>query len=182
MGYPIDAKQVGALKNAVEAGGQISGLWPKQYTEFIQALAWFMGGPVESVDAFVPRVTVSGGAADQTFVLWLRGNSVGLLGVSTPKLESDPPILLGWIRPVSSVSRLEILGAEFYWAPSSNVLEEVRPAVQICFDDDVVIRFSSADRSSQFAREQVTTFIERLVQTQAGSSPAEQTTPPIQVP
>jgi hypothetical protein len=72
MGDPIDFKQMGAFKSAIEAVGQVT-LWPDQYSAFVQALASFIGGPPESVDAFVTRVAVTGGMPEQIFVLWLRG-------------------------------------------------------------------------------------------------------------
>ncbi|HEY4794673.1 MAG TPA: hypothetical protein VII18_11510 [Mycobacterium sp.] len=88
MTYPVNSKQVGAFKTAIEAGGHVA-LWPEQYAAYIETLAWFVGGPLDSVDAFVARAQAAGGLPDQIFTLWLKGNSIGLLGVTYFSLRAS---------------------------------------------------------------------------------------------
>lgn len=175
-----DHKQIGALKRAVEACGSLDslGLSPKQYTAFIQAVAWFMGGPVGSVDAFVSHVTVHDVSSAKHSVLWLRGDSISLLTVGKAERESDPPELRGWTRPISSIRQLEIRSVDFYWPSDTDILEEVRPTVRIHFRDDlgVIAEIKVAERPTEFAREQAVTFIRRIQQAlagQAGSVPTD---------
>lgn len=161
MSYPVDSKQVGAFKAAIEAGGDVA-LWPEQYAAYIETLAWFVGGPLDSVDAFVARVQVAGGLPDQIFTLWLKGNSIGLLGVTPEPPEQNTPKISGWIRPVASVARLSLEAADIYRALFMNVTEEVRPTIRIHFNDGETVEFSAAKCFSELAREQVFNFVDRL--------------------
>jgi hypothetical protein len=169
-------EEVAALKQAVEATGPIDGLWPGQYDAYIHALASFMGGPLESVDAFVtsvahrPRESRRVRRADpaEFGVLWLRGNSIGALVASPPPQDGDPPDLGGWVRPVSKIWELEFRSAEFEGL-------EVLPTVRIHFehDSDVIVEVRVSGREDQFARDQAATFLVRLQQAVAGQSEKE---------
>lgn len=159
----FEAKEVGELKRAVEACGQLNvGLYPAQYDEFIQALAEFMGGSVQSVDAFVTRVMLVGVDSDGHNVMWLVGQSIGLLTVRGPGNDRDPPAVSGWVRSVLRIRQVEIRSAQFYRDPGTDTIVEVRPTVQIHFDD-VIAEVSVAGRTDEFSRNQAAAFI-RCVQ------------------
>lgn len=114
-------KQIGEPKKAVEACGELNvGFWPGQYDRFIQALADFMGGPVESVDAFVTGVSVYQDSGDKYCVMWIRGNSIGLLTGSGSEHDNAPPLVNGWVRPVPAVSKIEHRSATFYIDTGTN--------------------------------------------------------------
>jgi hypothetical protein len=168
MAEMITPKQVGALKDAVAVAGSLDyvGLLPKQLNEFIYALVWFMGGPLESVDAFVTQVPgtitqMPGGDPNQHRVYWLRGNTIGSLAVGPAESQQAPPRLSGYLRPISDIRRLELRDAEFYWAPEGGNEPEVRPDVRIHFDD-LAIGFQVAIRSNQESRDQVAAFVDAL--------------------
>ncbi|WP_407686014.1 hypothetical protein [Mycobacterium sp. HUMS_1102779] len=175
----FDPKQTGALKRAVEACGQLNvGFWPGQYNDFIQALSQFMGGPLDSVDAFVTGASVFEESDHEHTVMWIRGDSIGLLAGSGRPDDNDPPEVRGWVRPVQAITHLEFRGAEFYRDPSTRTLQEVRPTVRIHFRDDanVIVEINVAGRPDEFSRDQALAFIEVLEKALAGH-PRESTSP-----
>ncbi len=169
----ISPKQIGALKEAVVAAGATErlGLPPQQFDEYIHALAWFMGGPLDSVDAFVTQVpgtvTEMGGDANQHRVYWLRGNAIGSLAVSRAESDEDPLELSGYVRPVSDIRRLDFRNAQFCWPPHGGP-PEVRPEVVRIHFDDLAIAVTVAGRPNQKARDQALSFINSLQHAVAG--------------
>lgn len=171
----ISPKQVGALKDAVVAAGATErlGLPPQQFNEYIHALAWFMGGSLDSVEAFVTQVpgtiTEMGGDANQHRVYWLRGNAIGSLAVSEAKSDEGPLELSGYVRPVSDIRRLDFRGAQFYRPPHGGP-PEVRPEVVRIHFDDLAIAVTVAGRPDQTARDQALSFIDSLQRAMAGDA------------
>ena len=162
----ISPKQVGALKDAVVAGAtERLGLPPQRFDEYIHALAWFMGGSLDSVDAFVTQVpgtiTEMGGDANQHRVYWLRGNAIGSLAVGQAESDEDPLELSGYVRPVSDIRRLDFRDAQFDWPPHGGP-PEVRPEVVRIHFDDLAIAVTVAGRPDQEARDQALSFIDSL--------------------
>jgi hypothetical protein len=172
----ISPRQVGALKDAVVAAGATErlGLPPQQFDEYIHALAWFMGGSLDSVEAFVAQVPgtvteMSGGDANQHRVYWLRGNAIGSLAVGEAKSDEGPLELSGYVRPVSDIRRLDFRGAQFYWPPHGGP-PEVRPEVVRIHFDDLAIAVTVAGRPDQTARDQALSFIDSLQRAMAGDA------------
>ena len=165
----IDARSIGGLRDAVQAAGPLThlGLIHGEFLEFLHALAWFMGGPVDTVDAFLTEVPDP--AAKEHRVYWLRGNSISSLAVGAHQGaqgvdEGHPIKLTGWVRPISDIKRVHVqdVGFQWSWGEARGIPEEVRPTVQIHLDDrDIVI--GAAGRTTQGARDQAATFISRLV-------------------
>lgn len=163
----ISPKQVGALKEAVVAAGtqERLGLPPQRFDEYIHALAWFMGGSLDSVDAFVSQVpgtvTEMGGDANQHRVYWLRGNAIGSFAVSPSESNDDPLALSGYVRPVSDIRRIDFRGAQFEWPPHGGQ-PEVRPDLVRVHFDDLAIVVTVTGRPDQRARDQALSFIDSL--------------------
>jgi hypothetical protein len=95
----------------------------------------------------------------------LKGNSIGLLGVTLELPEQNTPKISGWIRPVASVARLSLEAADICRAPFMNVIEEVRPTIRVQFNDGETVEFSAAKCFSELARQQVFNFVDRLIPT-----------------
>lgn len=171
----ISPQQIGALKNAVVAAGatEYLGLPPQQFDEYIHALAWFMGGPLDSVDAFVTQVpgtvTEMGGDANQHRVYWLRGDAIGSLAVGRTESAEGPLQLSGYVRPVSDIRRLDFRNAQFCW-PTQGGPPEVRPEVVRIRFDDLAVAVTVAGRPNQEARDQALSFISSLQQAMAGQA------------
>jgi len=171
----ISPKQVGALKDAVIATGakECLGLATKKFDEYIHALAWFMGGSLDSVDGFVTQVpgtvTEMGGDANQHRVYWLRGNVIGSLAVSQAESDEDPLELNGYVRPVSDIRRLDFRAAQFHW-PLDDGQPEVRPEVVRIHFDDLAIAVTVAGRPDQKSREQALSFIDSVQRVMAGDA------------
>jgi len=163
----ISPKQVSALEDAVVAAGaqECLGLPPQRFDEYIHALAWFMGGSLDSVDAFITQVpgtiTEMGGDANQHRVYWLRGNAIGSLAVGQGESDEDPLELSGYIRPVSDIRRLDFRNAQFHWRPHGGQ-PEVRPELVRVHFDDLAIAVTVAGRPDQAARDQALSFVDSL--------------------
>ena len=156
--------QADALKDAVATHGTPH-LWPGQVDQFIEVLGWFIvGGPPNPADAFVTDVSVlNSESGDEFSVMWLRGNSIGLLTVLRPENDNDPPSVNGWVRPVSKIREIEIRSAKF------NDDRTVEPIVRIHFNDDAdVVVEVGGDRVGGKARDQAATFIKRIQATLVG--------------
>jgi hypothetical protein len=130
-----------------------------------------MGGPLDSVDAFVTGVATVGADNGNHNVMWVLGHSIGLLTVRGPGNDHDPPVLGGWVRPVSSIQQLEIRSAKFYRDPRTTAIMEVRPTVQIHFHDEVIAEVSVAGRTDEVARDQAAKFIRHLQTAIAAPAP-----------
>ena len=147
------------------AGGPLDHLrlTDAEYKEFLHALAWFMGGHLESVDAFLTEVPAT---ADEHRVYWLRGNSIGSLAVSAhkgPQGQDEQTRLRGYVRPTSDIRRIELQDVQIEWLRSGfERFPDMRPTVRIHFEDDA-IAVSVAGRTSEAARKQAVTFIDRLM-------------------
>ncbi len=170
----IDERSIGALRDAVQAAGPLTHLGHTygEFLEFLNALAWLMGGPVDTVDAFLTEVPDP--AEQEHRVYWLRGNSIGSLTVGMHQGaqgvdEGHPIKLTGWVRPVSDIKRVDVqnFGFQWSWGEIKGSPEEVRPTVQIHVDGcDILI--GAAGRTNQRARDQATKFIGRLLDSFAG--------------
>jgi len=165
----IDERAIAGLRNAVQAAGLLThlGLTHGEFLEFLNALAWFIGGPVDAADAFLTEVPDP--AAREHRVYWLRGNSIGSLAVgmhqgATGVDEGYPIKLNGWVRPISDIKRIDVLdvGVQWSWSRADGAPEDVRPTVQVHLDD-LDIGIGAAGRTSQGAREQASTFIAYLL-------------------
>jgi hypothetical protein len=155
VGAMLTEEELTAIHTAVKAG-KSPGLGPPPYRNLIQAIGAFLGGPPESVDAFVAGVDAYK-ALDAYNVIWLRGNSIGLLSATPGDSNTDPLELAGWVRPVSKIRQIEIRGVQFYD-------QDVWPKVRIHFDDelDTIVEVSAADALTKTAREQALNFIKRI--------------------
>ena len=107
---------------------------------------------------------------NQHRVYWPRGNTIGSLAVGQPESRQAPPVLSGYLRPISDIRWLDFKEVEFYWPPEGDE-PEVLSDVRIHFDD-LAIGFQVNIRSNQESRDQVVTFIDALQRAMAGDAGA----------
>jgi hypothetical protein len=166
----IDERSIAGLRDAVQAAGPLThlGLLHGEFLEFLNALAWFMGGPVDTVDAFLTEVPDP--TAQEHRVYWLRGNSIGSLTIEAHQGaqgvdEGHPTKMTGWVRPVSDIKRLDVqeIGFQWSWGEVKGTPEEVRPTVQIHLDGRDIVIGADWPNQPKAARDQAAKFIARLV-------------------
>lgn len=164
----IDRGQISSLMKAVRVAGPLDHLRldDQAFVEFAAALRDFMGGPLESVDAFLTEIPDTSASSHRVF--WLRSNTIGSLVVqahSGVEGERAPAEVAGWIRHLSSVRQVEILKAKFNYPPfGGREIPEVRPTVRLQFDDDeIVVVVAVSDRVGDAARDQANNFVSQLL-------------------
>lgn len=131
-----------------------------QFSGFLHALSWHMGGSKDDVDGFV--VGESNQEAGTLTVYWVKANALGSLTVTRPPQGSSaqPPIS-GWLRSLSKVQKVD-LTADVRVDQFTNV-KDVRPGVRIHFRDlEQPIELSASELTNQKARDEVAEFINHL--------------------
>ncbi|WP_133057861.1 hypothetical protein [Mycolicibacterium conceptionense] len=161
----ISREHIGELMDAVRASGHLEHLrldeW--QLIDYLAALHTFMGGPLSSVDAFVSDIQES--SATEHRVWWLRGNTIGSLAVQAhqgPEGQREQAQVMGYVRHLSAVKRIDIDKADFQYDQFGNGIPEVKPSVRILLDDEEIV-VSAAGRLSQREKAQATGFISQLL-------------------
>lgn len=162
----ISRDQLRELMNAVQISGNLEHLRLEhsQFIDYLAALVTFMGGPVDSVDAFLSDIPDHSRTDHQ--VWWLRGNTIGSLVVQAHKGaegQQEPAEVSGYVRPLSSIKRVEFGDVDFVYPRfGGREIPEVRPTVRIHLDDKVVV-VHVAGRGSEGGRDQAERFISRLL-------------------
>jgi len=147
------ALTAGALEHA--------GIDAAAITEFCSAIAWFLGGSLDSIDAFLAQEPDTD--AGEHRVLWLRGTSLGSLTLKTHSGPGQTANVVGCVRSLDRVTRIEVHGIGAEWSFSRQEAPKIRPDVSVHFDDEV-IAVRTSERKDAAARAQACQFVSKLLE------------------
>lgn len=166
--WEFGREEIGPIRDALLAGGPFDRvrLTNNQLSEFMSAICGFLGGSLTNADAFVTELPTDDNP--ELKVMWLRGNALGSLAVAAPggpegEVADEPAQISGYVRPLSDVRRVEIIGAESSWPFVNEGFPTIWPEVGIHFDDQMIL-IKVSGRPSAKGREQAADFVDKLLE------------------